>query len=477
MSLDAPATRPPSLLARAHLPFTVGAVSLVTLGAFENRATLTVLPSVAQDLDGLWLFGAAAAAPLIAFVVSTAAGGVWSDRRGPVRTLYAGMLLFLASQLVLGLAPSMHVFVVGRVGSGLAEGLLNIGLTVLLARTLPEALRAKVFAAFAAAWVLPSLLGPSIAGGLAQAFSWRAVFVLGAALLIPAALLLRPSMVSEAAATGTSNRSATTTPPTTATPSAPRAAGERRTVVSALAVAAALVALTAGGWFLSRPGWAGIGGASLVVVAVAALLPLLGTLVPAGTVRLAPGIPTIVALRGLVDAAFGTVGAFIPLMLTTVHGLGPAAAGASLTITGLCWAAGSQLHGLHAVQARWPAPVRLRLGFLLITVGVLGPALTAVEVLPVWAGLAMWGVAGLGMGITSPTLATHMLALSPVSDQGRNTAAASVTGSVTQAAALAVVGAAIAWQAPALPEWLFAAGMFGGSAIALVGLLGARRAG
>jgi hypothetical protein len=248
-------------------------------------------------------------------------------------------------------------------------------------------------------------------------------------------------------------------------------------VVSALAVAAALVALTAGGSFLSRPGWAGIGGTSLVVVAVAALLPLLGTLVPAGTVRLAPGIPAVVALRGLVDAAFGTVGAFIPLMLTTVHGFRPAAAGASLTITGLCWAAGSQLHGLHAVQARWSAPVRLRLGFLLITVGVLGPALTAVEVLPVWGGLAMWGVAGLGMGITSPTLATHMLALSPVSDQGRNTAAASVTGSVTQAAALAVVGAAIAWQAPSLPGWLFAAGMFGGSAIALVGLLGARRAG
>jgi MFS family permease len=457
--------RPPSLLSRAHLPFTVGAVALVTLGAFENRATMTVLPSVAQDLDGLWLFGAAAAAPLISYVVSTAAGGVWSDRRGPVPTLYAGMLLFVVSQLALGLAPSMPVFVLGRVGSGLAEGLLDIGLTVLLARTLPESLRAKVFAAFAAAWVLPSLLGPSIAGGLAQATSWRAVFLLGAALLIPAALLLRPSMAAAAAGAGTA-----------ATPPHP-SRDQRRAIASALAVAVTLAVLTAGGSFVSDPGWTGVSGAALVVVAIAALVPLLGTLVPAGTARLAHGIPAVVALRGLVSAAFGTAGALIPLMLTAVHGFRPAAAGASLTITGLCWAAGSQLHGLSAVQARWSAPMRLRLGFALIAVGVLGPALTALHLLPVWAGLAAWGLAGIGMGITSPTLATQMLALSPVADQGRNTAAASLAGSVTQAVALAVVGAGIAWQAPSLPGWLFAAGMGGGSAIGLMGLVGARRAG
>ena len=161
-------------------------MSLVTLGAFENRATMTVLPTVAQDLDGLWLFGAAAAAPLISFVVSTATAGVWADRRGPVPALQAGMLLFVVSQLALGLAPSMHVFAVARVGSGLAEGLLDIGLTVLLARAMPEELRAKVFAAFAAAWVLPSLLGPSIAGAVTEWVDWRAVFLLGAALLVPA---------------------------------------------------------------------------------------------------------------------------------------------------------------------------------------------------------------------------------------------------------------------------------------------------
>src|SRR5687768_14633293 len=99
------APRPPSLLQREHLPFAVDAVALVALGAFENRATMTVLPTVAQDLDGLWLFGAAAAAPLISYVVSTALGGVWADRRGPVPALRLGMLVFVLSQLALGLTP------------------------------------------------------------------------------------------------------------------------------------------------------------------------------------------------------------------------------------------------------------------------------------------------------------------------------------------------------------------------------------
>jgi MFS family permease len=457
------AQRPPSLLQREHLPFAVGAVALVTLGAFENRATMTVLPTVAQDLDGLWLFGAAAAAPLISFVVSTALGGVWADRRGPVPALRVGMLVFVLSQLALGLAPSMAVFALARVGSGFAEGLLDIGLTVLLARTLPVELRAKVFAAFAAAWVLPSLLGPSIAGGLTEWVHWRAVFLLGAVLLVPAALALRPSMRQE-------RRSPTA-------PATAWAADERRTLQTAVAVAVALSLLTAGGAMLSGDGLVATLGMSLVVLSSIATLPLLRALLPAGTLRIAPGIPAVVALRGLVAAAFAMVGTFMPLMLSAIHHYGPAAAGLSLTVTGVAWAAGSQLHGLRVVQARTGPAARLRVGFALIATGAAGPALTSLEVLPVWAGLGLWAVAGVGMGVTSPTLSTQMLALSPQESQGRNTAASSLTGSVTQAVALAVVGAAIAWLDPSLPGWLFATVMLAGAGVALLGTATAHRAG
>ena len=459
---DTPA-RTASLRDRAHLPFAVGAVALVTLGAFENRATMTVLPTVARDLDGLWLFGAASAAPLLSFVVATVVAGAWADHRGPVRPLQAGMLVFTASQVLMALAPGMAVFALGRFGSGISEALMDVSLTVLLARALPEELRAKVFAAFAAAWVLPSLLGPPVAGVLTEALSWRSVFGVGVALLPIAWVLLRPSMRSAGAVRETSETRWT-----------PR---EHRAVRAATLAAAGLAALTAGGSLLGRSGPVEALGVALVVVGATGTLPVLRTVLPAGTLRFARGIPALVALRGLVAAAFGTAGSLLPLMLTTIHGLGPAAAGASLTVTGLSWATGSQLHGLDAVQRRVPAVHRLAVGFGLITVGLLGPALTSLDALPVVAGLALWGVAGLGMGIVSPTLSTQLLRFAPVSDQGRITAASSLTASVAQAVGLAAAGALIAWQAPDLPGWLFAITIAACAAVGAVGLAAARRAG
>ena len=71
------------------------------------------------------------------------------------------------------------------------------------------------------------------------------------------------------------------------------------------------------------------------------------------------------------------------------------------------------------------------------------------------------------MGVVSPTLSTQLLRFAPVSDQGRITAASSLTASVAQAVGLAAAGALIAWQAPDLPGWLFASTM---AACAAVGV-------
>ena len=449
----------------------MGAVALVTLGAFENRATTTVLPTLARELDGLWLFGAASAAPLVSFVVATVIAGAWADHRGPVRPLQAGMAVFAVAQVAMSLAPSMLVFTIGRFGSGVAEALMDVSLTVLLARAMPEALRAKVFAAFAAAWVLPSLVGPPVAGLLAEALSWRAVFAVGVALLVPVWFLLRPSMHAAAA-------QATAARPRRRRRQGPRGhrtntapSGLRHWPLSVSPPSPPAARCSAG------PALVELLGVVLVLIGVACTAPAVRTVLPAGTLRFARGIPALVALRGLVAAAFGTAGSLLPLMLTTTHGFGAAAAGVSLTVTGLCWAAGSQLHGLDVVQRRVGAVRRLQVGFGLVAAGVLGPALTSIDALPVAAGLALWGIAGLGMGIVSPTLSTQLLLFAPVADQGRITAASSLTASVAQAVGLAVAGALIAWQAPDLPGWLFAATMAGCAAVGIVGWAAARRAG
>ena len=163
-------------------------------------------------------------------------------------------------------------------------------------------------------------------------------------------------------------------------------------------------------------------------------------------------------------------------MLTEVHHFSAETAGVSLTLTGIFWAAGSQLQGLRATQRATSVVTRLRAGFALVALGVCGPALLAVGVLPPWGGLGLWALAAVGIGISSPTISTHVLTLSTPADQGRNSAATFLAPSVSQAVAYAAAGAAIAWAAPHPAGPLFAVVMAGSVVLAALGVALAHRA-
>ena len=65
----------------------------------------------------------------------------------------------------------------GRLVAGLGGGLLTVAIYVVIGRAYPGELRPRVFSWISAAWVLPSLVGPPVAGWLAETFSWRWVFL------------------------------------------------------------------------------------------------------------------------------------------------------------------------------------------------------------------------------------------------------------------------------------------------------------
>src|SRR6478735_5981039 len=216
---------PVRLLSRANLPVVVGIVALVTLAAFENRAVSTILPTVVRELDGWALFGASTGAAIVTFTIAMAWSGSWTDRSGPRPVLLWGMAAFV---------------VAGRAASGAAEALIDTSLMVLVAQALPDALRAKVFASFAAAWILPSLLGPSLAGGIDALWGWRWVFV-APLLVVPVAIwLLRPALRrTHAGGAKAANADA--------------AASERRRVAAALVLATGLAITTFSAPLLSNP--------------------------------------------------------------------------------------------------------------------------------------------------------------------------------------------------------------------------------
>jgi len=435
---------PERLFSARHLPVATGIIALVTLGAFENRAVISIMPTATRALDGLAWFGAANAASMVTFMVAVVVAGRWVDRVGSRTVLLAGLATFAAAQVVTAAAPSMAVFVTGRGLSGVAEGLIDVSTLVFAARALPEHLRAKVFATFAAAWILPSLLGPGAAGAAEALVGWRLVFLLPSVLLVPALLLLLPAL-----------RRANVRPDDdlateVADASTPAPVGP------AVGLATAVALLSVGGPLAFDGGDHRLAGLLTLAVGALALVATVRAALPAGTLTAAHGIPAVVALRTLLVVAFGGIGGYLPLMLDVTHDVGPALAGISLSVTGVFWAAGSAIHGLDAVQHRLDAAARVRLGLALIALGGVGPLLLSLGALDLVPGLAGWALAATGMGLASPSLSTEIFTLAPPHEQGQATAASQIGASLGSALTTAGGGALIAARHDTLDGGVFA---------------------
>ena len=270
---EAPTSTPRGgILSRTYLATTIGVFSLIAFNAFEALAVTTVMPTISSDLDGFSLYAVAFAAPLASGVVGTVAAGAWSDRRGPAGALVASLVLFTLGVLTAGLAPSMEVFVAGRVVQGLGTGALIVSLYVVVGVVYPHDLRPSIFASFAAAWVLPSLFGPAIAAFVAEAAGWRWVFLGIVGLVAVAAVLIAP--VVPGLRTASDNEPA------------PRS----RMIWAAVAAVAVLTVELAGSH-------ASIVGVVAALTAIVVVLVSIRSLTPSGTLRAGRGLPSVIGTR------------------------------------------------------------------------------------------------------------------------------------------------------------------------------------
>ncbi|WP_350003980.1 MFS transporter [Pseudarthrobacter sp. WHRI 8279] len=421
-----PATRPAAGILRGpYLWVTVGTCALVFLAAFESLAVTTIMPLVSRELDGAALYALAFAGPLATGVIGMVAAGNWSDRRGPTAPLYTSVALFVLGLLIAGTSVSMPVLVAGRLVQGLGGGALTVSLYVLVARIYPGALHPKIFAAFSAAWVVPSLVGPFAAGIVAQVFSWHWVFLGVVGLVIPALLMIAPVL------RGLDRKPAQLATP--AQPATPWAAG--RLGWAALAAAAVLgLNLSAG---VRVPGIPAAS-AALAVAAVGVALLAVRPLVPRGTLAARPGLPSVILTRGLASAGFFGAEVYLPYLLIEQYAFSPTFAGLTLTAGALSWA------GAAAVQGRLGASLPHRravsIGALMVLAAVILALATTALHWPAAVVIAGWISAGGGMGLLYPRLSVLTLALSTKENEGFNSSAMSIADSLGGALALATTG-------------------------------------
>jgi MFS family permease len=458
MAVLAPAFQPgpavtDGLWSPARRALTVGLVLTITLVAFEALAVSTVMPVVVRDLGGLDLYGWVFSAFFLSSLIGIVVVGVLIDRGGLIRPFVGGLGLFGVGLAIGALAPSMPVLIAGRILQGFGAGTIAPTAYVAIGRSLPETLRARMFATLSTAWVLPGVMGPAIAGIVAEHATWRAVFFGLIPLIVVSGALAVDGLRHVPAADAAGGQAGHAL-----------AAESARRLPRALRLALGATLTLAG---LSSAG--AVGAAALVVAGLAVGIPAFRSLVPAGTLRAHGRLQSAILLRGLATFTFFAVDAYIALLLVGWRGLSPTESGIALTAGTLAWTVGAWVQARHI--GRYGAARFVGVGLATVVLGICATAAVLIPAVPViWAVPAVT-IAGLGMGLAYAPLSLVVLSEATPGAEGSATAALQLSDTIGTALGTGVAGAIVAAAARAgVATWVGLAGAF---AVAIVvGLLG-----
>ncbi|NVK10603.1 MAG: MFS transporter, partial [Gammaproteobacteria bacterium] len=148
----------------------------ITLYAYDELAVNTVMPIIAEQLNGDRFYGAAFAFYMIGAMVMVVWAGARLDRDGPRVPFATACILFALGLLLAAAASNMEVFVIARFLQGLGGGALYAVLFSLTAHGYDTKLRSKVIGLTSAAWILPAMVGPVSAALVHEYIGWRWIF-------------------------------------------------------------------------------------------------------------------------------------------------------------------------------------------------------------------------------------------------------------------------------------------------------------
>jgi predicted MFS family arabinose efflux permease/pimeloyl-ACP methyl ester carboxylesterase len=174
--------------------FAVVSASVLMFAALvDSQVVAALAPQIAA---GLAAAKTNVAASVAVYAVAAACVALLLGRRGarvarPAAWLPAAAIVFVAANLVAALAPRVAVFWAARAAAGLAGGLVSALVVAALADASSYARRGRRMAGVAVSYFLAPVAGVPLGTWLAGRAGWRAVFVVTAALVAAAALLVR----------------------------------------------------------------------------------------------------------------------------------------------------------------------------------------------------------------------------------------------------------------------------------------------
>jgi MFS family permease len=437
---------------------TIGLVLNVTIVASEALAVSTIMPIVRRDLGGFDLYGWVFSGFFLGNLLGVVVAGMLIDRGSLARAFLLGIGLFSIGLLIGGLAPSMGVLVAARVIQGFGAGAIPAVAYVSIGRALPERLRPRMFATLSTAWVLPGVIGPVLAGVVADNLHWRLVF-LG---LLPLIAVASSFTLPAIRAVG---------------PTTPAAGDDEHDVAERARrrLPVAVVLVIGAGLVLS--GLSDLGPAPIAAIVGGVLigLPAFRRLTPPGTLRAARGLPAAILLRGFLTLAFFCADAYVALAIQDWRGQPAIVSGVVYTAATLTWTGGAwvQAHRIDRV-----GPTRFLVAwFAIVVVGTLGFATILVPSVPLVVAVVAWGITGFGMGLSYSTLSLVVLREASPAEQGAATAGLQLSDVLGTSLGTGIGGALIALGVRSgSPGWVGLAGAFAVAiGVAIAGLAITRR--
>jgi len=158
----------------------------------DRTAFAVLLPNI-RDAFGLSDSGALTlvAVTTIAVIAVEVPLSFWCDRANRVRIATVGAAAWGCFSVLTGLAWSIAVLLVARIGAGIGRAVVTPTHRPLLSDWYEPRSRVKVFAAHSLANSLGAIVGPALGGLLAYALGWRSPFILFA---IPTAIFVLLSL-------------------------------------------------------------------------------------------------------------------------------------------------------------------------------------------------------------------------------------------------------------------------------------------
>ncbi|MEV4511075.1 MFS transporter [Dactylosporangium sp. NPDC049525] len=321
------------------------------------------------------------------------AAGSLSDRLGHRRVFIAGLVVFAAASLACGLAPGIGTLIAARGVQGAGAAAMYATNAALLGTVYTGRDRSVAFGVWGAANGAAAAAGPILGGFLTEHVGWRSIFLVNLPVAVIAAVLARLAMPSgRGSATG-------------------RIDVPGVTVFTAAAGLVVYGLIRAGDTGWTDPVTAAVlaAGAAATVGFVLLERARANPMLDLALFRRPSFAVLMLGAAALPAAAFANL-VFVSLWAQSVLGLGAMAAGLVLApmavVAFVVAAAGGRL--LHAVPPRHS----IGWGLLLVAAGttlcmLVGPSSGWAALVP---GLC---VTGLGVGLSTPVLASAALAAAP----------------------------------------------------------------